>query len=119
MLTASPEFMAKPWLSRYLNVPPANVYGAKLEVKNGRFTGRLTDALPIGQKKVELLEACPACVAPGAVLTGYGDHPTDVPFLERCDTGVLVHELPAELASACEYQPASAFDASKLAPASD
>ena len=73
------------------------------------------------EKKVELLEACEVCVRPGTVLTGYGDHPTDVPFLERCSTGVLVEELPSEIRGSCMYEPAAAFDASKLgalAPAS-
>lgn len=113
ILTASPEFMAKPWLNKYLGVPTQNVYGARIGVRNGRFTG-FTGDLPIGQTKVELLEGCAACVAPGVSLTGYGDHPTDVPFLEACDRGVLVHELPREVAGSCEYEPATAFDASRL-----
>ena len=109
VLTASPEFMARPWLERYLNVPPANVYGAKLAIANGRYTGLLADELPIGQKKVELLDACPACVGPSVALIGYGDHPTDVPFLERCDRGVLVQELPSEQAGTCDYEAAKRF----------
>ena len=114
IITASPEFMAKPWLHQHLKVPLDNVYGAVIGVRNGRFTG-LTGELPIGQKKVELLEGCAACAkGPGVTLTGYGDHPTDVPFLEACDKGVLVHELPADVAGSCEYQPATAFDASRL-----
>ena len=36
----------------------------------------------------------------GATTTGYGDHPTDIPFLRACDRGVLVqaedHELKDE-----------------------
>lgn len=109
VLTASPEFMARPWLEQYLNVPSENVYGARIGVHNGRFTGRLTSSLPIGQAKVDLLQACPACVAPNAYLTGYGDHPTDVPFLEACARGVLVHELPDEVRGGCEYEEARPF----------
>ena len=58
--------------------------------------------------------SCAACTAPGVVLTGYGDHPTDVPFLEECSRGVLVHELPREQAGTCCYEPATAFDAANL-----
>lgn len=115
VLTASPEFMARPWLGQYLQVAPTNVYGARIGVRNGRFTG-VTGDLPIGQKKVELLEACEACTAPGSQLTGYGDHPTDVPFLEACGRGVLVHALPAEQAGSCEYVPARAFNVHTLGP---
>ena len=57
--------MAKPWLSKYLNVPPSNVYGADLVERNGRFTGSCT-TIPIGQVKVELLKDSVAN-APGAV----------------------------------------------------
>ena len=58
VLTASPEFMARPWLNKYLNVPVENIYGAKLEIgANGRFTGQLTDELPIGEKKVRAAPA--------------------------------------------------------------
>jgi len=113
VITASPEFMARPWLEKYLGVPAANVYGAVLEVVNGRFTGRTGD-LPIGQKKVDLLLSNADCVADGAVTTGYGDHPTDVPFLEACNRGVLVHPLPAEQSGACAFEPAQPFDLSKL-----
>ena len=114
VLTASPEFMARPWLGQYLGVPAANVYGAQIGVRNGRFTG-VTGDLPIGQKKVELLRACAACAeGEGVEVTGYGDHPTDVPFLEACGRGVLVHELPPDVAGSCEYEPASTFDASRL-----
>ena len=31
IITASPDFMARPWLERFLRVPAANVYGARLE----------------------------------------------------------------------------------------
>jgi len=114
VLTASPDFLARPWLQQYLRVAPRNVYGARIGVRNGRFTG-VTGDLPIGQKKVELMNACPACVAPDAELTGYGDHPTDVAFLEECARGVLVLPLPPEQAGTCVYEPATAFDASALA----
>lgn len=116
VLTASPDFLARPWLERFLRVAPENVYGATIGVRNGRYTGRLTDELPIGQKKVELLNACPACIAPDASLTGYGDHPTDVPFLEACARGVLVHQLPPEQAGSCVLVPARPFNAYTLAP---
>jgi len=119
VITASPDFMARPWLEKYLNVPADNVYGAELEVgKNGRFTGRTGD-LPIGQKKVELLQSSAVCVGDGVVTTGYGDHPTDVPFLEACSRGVLVHALPEEEAGACDYEAASPFDLSKLGLAAE
>jgi len=112
VITASPSFMARPWLEKYLGVPATNVYGAELGERNGRFTGQLTTEIPIGETKVELLKAS---VAAGAGATvGYGDHPTDVPFLEACDRGVLVHELKDGQAGSCEYQPASPFDLSKL-----
>lgn len=114
VLTASPEFMARPWLEQYLSVRPENVFGATLEVKNGRFTGKTGD-LPLGQKKVELLKACATCTAPGVSLTGYGDHPTDVPFLQACGRAVLVEELPAAQSGGCEYDPARPMEPSVLA----
>jgi predicted mannosyl-3-phosphoglycerate phosphatase (HAD superfamily) len=53
-------------------------------------------------------------MAPGTRMTGYGDHPTDVPFLEVCDRGVLVEELGESSRGSCEFEPASALEASKL-----
>lgn len=118
VITASPTFMARPWLNKYLNVPEGNVYGADLAERNGRFTG-VAASIPIGETKVQLLKASVAAT-PGAVTTGYGDHPTDVPFLKACDRGVLVHPLPEAVAAGCEYEPARSFDLGKLptAPAS-
>ena len=113
IITASPSFMARPWLEKYLGVPASNVYGADLTERNGRFTGMLSGEIPIGQTKVQLLKASVAARAKTTV--GYGDHPTDVPFLEACDRGVLVHELSAAQAGSCEYQPARPFDLTKLA----
>merc|ERR1712106_715269 len=55
--------------------------------RNGRFTGRTFD-IPIGEKKVKLLAQ--SGKSEGATTTGYGDHPTDIPFLRACDRGVLV-----------------------------
>lgn len=114
ILTASPSFMARPWLGQFLGVTAANVYGAELEVANGRFTGRTGD-LPIGEKKVELLKDCTAASAPDTETTGYGDHPTDVPFLQKCSRGVLVHALPEEVAAGCAFEPASALDEARIA----
>ena len=113
VLTASPEFMAKPWLGQYLGVKPSNVYGARIGIRNGRFTGLLTEGLPIGERKVTLLDASPTCQSAGkGALTGYGDHPTDVPFLEACSKGILVHELPEEQRGTCVYEPAVPFTGS-------
>jgi phosphoserine phosphatase len=114
ILTASPTFMAKPWLQQYLGVPEENVYGAALEVKNGRFTGKTGD-LPLGQTKVDLLNQSPACTAPSVQLTGYGDHSSDVPFLRACSRGVLVEELPEAQSAGCEYEPARPMEPSVLA----
>ena len=36
VITASPTFMAQPWLSQHLDVPSSNVYGAELFERNGR-----------------------------------------------------------------------------------
>ena len=49
---------------------------------------------------------------------GYGDHPTDVPFLLACDKGVLVHE-PAQpidpnFGDKLVYTPAAPFPPAKL-----
>ncbi len=118
VITASPDFMARPWLEKYMGVPPANVYGAVLEEKGGRFTGK-TGELPIGDAKVELLQRSGVATA-AAEVTGYGDHPTDVPFLNKCDRGVIVHpagDEPIQMADAapsCEYVRASPFDLSRL-----
>ena len=113
VITASPSFMARPWLEKYLNVPAANVFGAELVERNGRFTGLLEGDIPIGETKVQLLKTSVAADA-ATTTVGYGDHPTDVPFLEACDRGVLVHELAPEVAGSCEYEPARSFDSSKL-----
>lgn len=102
VLTASPEFMARPWLQQHLGVLPQNVYGATLEVRNGRFTGA-TGRLPLGQAKVELLKQCDVCTGADVETIGYGDHPTDVPFLDACSKGILVHDLPADQRGSCEY----------------
>ncbi|KAL1529793.1 hypothetical protein AB1Y20_000726 [Prymnesium parvum] len=93
VITASPTFMARPWLQQYLGVPNSNVYGAELVEANGRFTGMTAD-LPIGPKKVEILKSSCASL-PGVTSIGYGDHPTDVPFLEACDSGILVEKFEA------------------------
>lgn len=111
VITASPEFMAKPWLEKHLGVPPANVFGAVLAEKNGRFTGSTGD-LPIGEKKVELLQRSPAAME-GVSTVGYGDHPTDLPFLQACNRGVIVHE-GVELPEGIDFEPATPFDAGAL-----
>jgi len=110
VITASPEFMAKPWLERYLCVPGANVFGAVLEERGGRFTGKTFD-IPIGEKKAEILRES-GKTGDGTSSTGYGDHPTDMPMLQACDRGVLVHscdfdELPKgiELVLPTPYPP--------------
>ena len=108
ILTASPTFMARPWLGKYLGVSAVNVLGAELEERDGRFTGRTGD-LPIGQKKVELLEGVAGSM-PGCKMTGYGDHETDVPFLRECSRGVLVHQLPDDVAQGCDFEPARRLD---------
>ena len=93
VITASPVFMARPWLERYLGVPAANVYGAELEQKNGRFTGKVLGEIPISEAKVDLLKNSVAAA------DGSGRSATATPdrraFL-ACDKGVLVHE-PAQL----------------------
>mmetsp|Transcript_56656 Transcript_56656/g.148757 ORF Transcript_56656/g.148757 Transcript_56656/m.148757 type:complete len:224 (+) Transcript_56656:37-708(+) len=111
VITASPTFMARPWLKKYLDVPAANVYGAELSERNGRFTG-MTGTLPIGETKVDILKSSCA-VEPGVTSVGYGDHPTDVPFLEACDSGVLVEEMK-EYPSGVTFAEPSPFDASGL-----
>ena len=117
VITASPVFMARPWLERYLGVPAANVYGAELEQKNGRFTGKVLGEIPISEAKVDLLKSSVAA-ADGVQSVGYGDHPTDVPFLLACDKGVLVHE-PAQpidpnFGDKLVYTPAAPFPPAKL-----
>ena len=117
VITASPVFMARPWLERYLGVPAANVYGAELEQKNGRFTGKVLGEIPISEAKVDLLKNSVAA-ADGVTSVGYGDHPTDVPFLLACDKGVLVHE-PAQpidpnFGDKLVYTPAAPFPPAKL-----
>jgi len=94
VITASPTFMAQPWLERFLRVPRSNIYGAELSVSNGRYTGRCTAPIPLGMEKVNILNGSVASSTDGAVVTGYGDHPTDVPFLQACRRGVLVAQLP-------------------------
>ena len=54
----------------------------------------LSGDIPIGETKVRLLKSS-SVASTAASTVGYGDHPTDVPFLEACDRGVLVHELDA------------------------
>lgn len=111
VITASPTFMARPWLQKYLDVPAANVYGAELVERNGRFTGATT-SLPIGEAKVDIFKASCA-VEPGVTSIGYGDHPTDVPFLEACDSGVLVEQMD-EYPPSVTYVAPSHFDSATL-----
>ena len=120
VITASPEFMATPWLSRFLGIAPAAVDGAKLEMTRpsnpaakARFTGR-TLRLPMGDVKADLFNARtragaedPA-VLRDAKTVGYGDHPTDVPFLELCDEAVLVEPI-RERPESIKYVPAAPF----------
>uniref|UniRef100_A0A7S4BKE9 LNS2/PITP domain-containing protein n=1 Tax=Chrysotila carterae TaxID=13221 RepID=A0A7S4BKE9_CHRCT len=105
VITASPTFMAAPWLGRFFKVPASNVRGAELESRNGRFTGR-TAAIPIGETKADILRAFDLR---GARTVGYGDHPTDVPFLRACDRGVLVHEID-EMPDGIEMERARRFE---------
>ena len=72
-------------------MPAENVYGAELTERNGRFTGFLSSAIPIGDTKVGLLKGSVAAAAPATV--GFGDHPTDVPFLEACVRSEVNSEL--------------------------
>jgi len=116
IITASPTFMARPWLSKYLGVPATNVYGADLVESNGRFTGFLTGDIPMGQTKVDLLKE--SCAGSASFTTGFGDHHTDVPFLRACNRGVLVAKLAEAEAVGCEYEAASPFDLQKLPLAS-
>lgn len=111
VITASPDFMARPWLGRFLRVAPDNVYGAVLEEKNGRYTGR-TGPIPIGQRKVDLLINSGVLTA-DTISVGYGDHPTDVPFLLSCDRGVLVHPID-EVPAGIVVESSQPFDTSKL-----
>uniref|UniRef100_A0A7S2HLC1 Uncharacterized protein n=1 Tax=Haptolina brevifila TaxID=156173 RepID=A0A7S2HLC1_9EUKA len=112
IITASPSFMARPWLRKYLGVPATNVYGAELVEINGRFTGFLTGDIPMGETKVDLLKE--SCAAGAEFTTGFGDHHTDVPFLRACNRGVLVAKLPESEAAGCEYVAAGPFDMAKL-----
>ena len=54
-----------------------------------------------------------ASASAGVTTVGYGDHPTDVPFLAACDSGVLVEELD-EYPESITYKQPSKFDASTL-----
>lgn len=86
-------------------------YGAELVERDGRYTGA-SGELPIGDTKVQLFKKSVAASARSTV--GYGDHPTDVPFLLECDRGVLVHRLSDDDARGCEFEPAREMDAAKL-----
>ena len=120
VITASPEFMATPWLSRFLGIKPDAVDGATLETTRprdpaakARFTGR-TLRLPMGDVKADLFNARkrPGAEDPAllrdAKTVGYGDHPTDVPFLELCDEAVLVEPI-RERPESIKYVPAAPF----------
>ena len=55
----------------------------------------------------------PLRISSGVTSVGYGDHPTDVPFLAACDSGVLVEEMD-EYPSSVTYKAPSKFDSSSL-----
>ena len=112
--------MATPWLSRFLGIKPDAVDGATLETTRprdpaakARFTGR-TLRLPMGDVKADLFNARkrPGAEDPAllrdAKTVGYGDHPTDVPFLELCDEAVLVEPI-RERPESIKYVPAAPF----------
>jgi len=109
IITASPTFMARPWLSRFLGVSSSNVFGCSLEERNGRFTGR-SGRIPIGDTKADILRE--AAIG-DAETVGYGDHPTDLPFMQACTRGVLVHELE-DLPEGISFEAPTPFDAARL-----
>lgn len=119
VITASPDFMARPWLQKYLGIPDRDVFGAVLEVKGDRYTGR-TLQLPIGDAKVDVLEEVKLAIG-DAHTTGYGDHPTDLPFMYKCDKGVLVHPISPDIVNSdsITYEAPSSFDLSRLPPQAD
>lgn len=72
------------------------LYCTELETADGRYTGVITQPM-IGDDKRHAVESYLAQHAPGAPSWGYGDHPSDLPLLERVTHPVVVGSDPTML----------------------
>lgn len=78
-----------------------HLYCTELETADGRYTGVIAQRM-IGDDKRRAVESYLAEHAPGAPTWGYGDHPSDLPLLERVDNPVVVGSDAAMLDVAAE-----------------
>ena len=79
--------------------------GARLEMRNGRYTGRVIPPLPMGTGKVERLKLYLDSEGRDVDLKAsfaYGDSYTDVPLLETVGHPVAVYPDPDLAAVACQ-----------------
>ncbi|NNC12003.1 HAD-IB family hydrolase [Planctomonas sp. JC2975] len=77
------------------------LYCTELEVTDGRYTGRISQAM-IGDDKRHAVEDYLRPLGDGVRSWGYGDHPSDLPLLERVTDPVVVGSDPAMLAVAAD-----------------
>lgn len=94
LLTGSADVIVAP-IARELGAD--TVLGITLETdRDARATGRITGIQTIGEGKREALLAhlAAAGIAPAAC-SGYGDHESDLPFLDVCGTAFVVPGDPA------------------------
>ncbi len=78
------------------------LYCTGLEVADGLYTGRISAPM-IGDDKRHAVDAYLAALEPAVTASwGYGDHPSDLPLLERVSAPVVVGSDPAMLEIAAQ-----------------
>jgi HAD superfamily hydrolase (TIGR01490 family) len=88
LLTGAPDFLALAIGERF---GATEAVGTRLEVRDGRFTGRLSGPHYFGQKKVEgVMELAERYQLDLRQSYGFADHVHDIPFLERFGHPVAV-----------------------------
>ncbi len=101
LLTATNEVLAAPF-SRELRIP--HLLATRLELAEGRYTGRISGAYCGGEGKIGFAETfCREHDVPLADAAYYGDSITDVPLLERVGFPHAVNPAPALRAAAAGH----------------
>ncbi|KAJ3693894.1 hypothetical protein LUZ60_009374 [Juncus effusus] len=84
VVTANPNVVVSEFIREYLG---AECVGTDLEIKNGRFTGRVKGGVLVGSKKKEAVEKAFGEKMPDL---GLGDRETDHDFMALCKEAYMV-----------------------------
>ena len=87
--TGAATFVAEILLAEKLG-ENLEVIGTELELRQGRFTGRLLGDNCVRLAKAERLGLWLACNGPFAAIEGYGNAPHDLPMLALCDRRTVI-----------------------------